>query len=71
MPEPRTGEAFLGARVDELDGHWLEIECACGIRVMSADRTPRDAGGAEIVDGAAPSPLDQCFFVPSMTSTSL
>jgi len=32
--ERRTPEAFLAARVDELDGHWLELLCGCGARTF-------------------------------------
>jgi DNA-directed RNA polymerase subunit RPC12/RpoP len=50
MPEPRTPEVFLGARVDELDGHWLEIECACGIRVFYPFKLLAKTCGAKRVD---------------------
>jgi len=32
--ERRTPEAFLAARVDQLDGHWLELLCGCGARTF-------------------------------------
>jgi len=32
-PTRRSPEAYLAARVDELDGHWLELQCACGLVV--------------------------------------
>lgn len=50
MPVPRSPEAFLGARVDELDGHWLELHCGCGARVFYPFKLLAKQCGAKRVD---------------------
>jgi hypothetical protein len=50
MPAPRTPAAFLGARVDELDGHWLELHCACGAIVIYPFKLLAKTCGAKRVD---------------------
>lgn len=30
MPEPRSSDEFTAARLAELPGHWLRLECGCG-----------------------------------------
>jgi hypothetical protein len=44
---PRAPEAFLAARVDELDGHWMELHCGCGLRAFypfCSKRPPGESG---------------------------
>ncbi|HEX3346010.1 MAG TPA: hypothetical protein VHS09_15610 [Polyangiaceae bacterium] len=46
----RSPEAYLASRVSELDGHWLEIDCACGSRAYYPCRLLAKTCGAKRVD---------------------
>jgi len=48
--DQRTPEAFLAARIDELDGHWLELHCACGLRAFYPFKMLSKQLGAKRVD---------------------
>jgi hypothetical protein len=48
--EKLSPEEYLAARVDELDGHWLELHCGCGARAMYPFRLLAKTCGAKRVD---------------------
>jgi hypothetical protein len=50
MPAPRSPEAYLRARVDELDEHWLELECGWGAKVFYPFKLLAQRCGANRVD---------------------
>lgn len=48
--DQRSPEAFLAARVDDLDGHWIELHCACGVKVFYPFKMLAKQLGAKRVD---------------------
>ena len=48
--EQRTPEEYLAARVDALDGHWLELHCGCGLRAFYPFKLLAKTCGAKRVD---------------------
>ena len=48
--EQRSPEAYLAARVDQLDGHWLELQCGCGAKVFFPFKLLAKTCGAKRVD---------------------
>lgn len=55
MPSPRTAAEYLAARVDELDGLWLELVCsACGAKSYPPFKMLARRLGAKRVDEITP-----------------
>ena len=48
--EQRSPEAYLAARVGDLDDHWLELVCGCGARVLYPLKMLAKTCGAKRVD---------------------
>jgi hypothetical protein len=48
--EKLSPEEYLARRVDQLDGHWLELQCGCGAQVFYPFKLLTKTCGAKRVD---------------------